>query len=895
MHSTAGGVVLELEPEPFSIQDVLRTLAAGLPSFYIGLAGLAPSDFAAFDGSLVRVEELLRTVATAASVWIAIVAQERVTLPMTTWSARIGGALTEASPSWTAFSTAIDAAVPAVRAPVFVLDARGNPLTGVPIDVVAGTTSFTVTLAEADGGDLQRALVAAGRPPLWSSAASATLSIAGGPASHRWVTFQDGTQTDGSATVTPASPHVLFTDLHTWFAPQHVQSPPNNVLPRFTYGNRADFFIDGAKYFRNVVAEARTLREIGDAWIVFASWGLSHDFKLGPLRGASAADAPTFMELLEELCGGAAPPPVQIRVLLTRFIQIEDQTALWVGWALIAMLALFEYGLGKQLELASLDTDAVGLGLLIGALVIIAASTPGNDLRSMEKNVGPFDAINGSPFAANARAVWSRLPVTKADNPFATQPLPFQLESAGALHYGVHHTKALAMRRGSELVGFLGGMDLVGNRRDDRRRLAPGPYYDVQAKVEGPAAADLARTLLDRWDHDVARETDFGGADDPRQLPALTLPMTVAALDDGTEIVQIARTYPRILDPSRQLDFAPDGDFTIHDTLIQAIGQAREYIYIEDQYFTPGAVYRQALLDALPNIQRLVVINPTFGDQPLGDLRRRDFIQQLKSAAPDKVIIRAPIRRPTMPPARTRASMGRVFLQSALPAVPGLAEEVLLGPDSRLPNPPFWVVVDGESMYATERMPTLPGDYDGSRRFRIKRGSAAAPGIHTREHLFGAPAAIVYRTGIYVHAKTMVVDDVFLAIGSANLNRRGLKHDGETAVFTVPMELRRTSANLARKFRIAAWADHLDLPPAIAAPLLHDPIRGSELFLREYERGNRATEIDLVGLANVVPGLLTMPTSSFFLNMLSIFGVSVLASNDEALWNTLADPTTDDL
>ncbi|MGE3767825.1 MAG: hypothetical protein AB7L94_36560, partial [Kofleriaceae bacterium] len=111
----------------------------------------------------------------------------------------------------------------------------------------------------------------------------------------------------------------------------------------------------------------------------------------------------------------------------------------------------------------------------------------------------------------------------------------------------------------------------------------------------------------------------------------------------------------------------------------------------------------------------------------------------------------------------------------------------------------------------------------------------------------------------------------------------------------VPMELRRTSANLARKFRIAAWADHLDLPPAIAAPLLHGPIRGSELFLREYERGNRATEIDLVGLANVVPGLLTMPTSSFFLNMLSIFGVSVLASNDEALWNTLADPTTDDL
>ena len=37
--------------------------------------------------------------------------------------------------------------------------------------------------------------------------------------------------------------------------------------------------------------------------------------------------------------------------------------------------------------------------------------------------------------------------------------------------------------------------------------------------------------------------------------------------------------------------------------------------------------------------------------------------------------------------------------------------------------------------------------------------------------------------GIYVHAKLMVVDDIFVSVGSSNLNRRGFMHDGEMNVF----------------------------------------------------------------------------------------------------------------
>jgi phosphatidylserine/phosphatidylglycerophosphate/cardiolipin synthase-like enzyme len=56
---------------------------------------------------------------------------------------------------------------------------------------------------------------------------------------------------------------------------------------------------------------------------------------------------------------------------------------------------------------------------------------------------------------------------------------------------------------------------------------------------------------------------------------------------------------------------------------------------------------------------------------------------------------------------------------------------------------------------------------------------------------------------IYVHAKTAVVDDRWLTIGSANLNGRGLFNDSEANVVT-------TDQRLARETRLRLWAEHLE-------------------------------------------------------------------------------------
>ena len=56
---------------------------------------------------------------------------------------------------------------------------------------------------------------------------------------------------------------------------------------------------------------------------------------------------------------------------------------------------------------------------------------------------------------------------------------------------------------------------------------------------------------------------------------------------------------------------------------------------------------------------------------------------------------------------------------------------------------------------------------------------------------------------LYVHAKIGIVDDAWLAIGSANLNEHSLFNDTEVDVVTCDPQL-------ARATRLKLWAEHLE-------------------------------------------------------------------------------------
>jgi len=210
---------------------------------------------------------------------------------------------------------------------------------------------------------------------------------------------------------------------------------------------------------------------------------------------------------------------------------------------------------------------------------------------------------------------------------------------------GLHHQKSLVVFGNEGLIGFCGGIDINRDRLPSTAGLG---LHDVHCRITGPGAADLARVFRDRWNHHP----------DNVSRPARQIATTYLALEDGPCFVQIACTYPngsahpgirsRPRSPwggsvNEGYPFAPRGDTSARQLIHHAIGQARQYIYIEDQFLVDRET-SAALLARLPQLEALVILI-TQSDSIAGELfqpwrRRRDFLLPLLAAAPGKVVVR---------------------------------------------------------------------------------------------------------------------------------------------------------------------------------------------------------------------------------------------------------------
>jgi phospholipase D1/2 len=167
---------------------------------------------------------------------------------------------------------------------------------------------------------------------------------------------------------------------------------------------------------------------------------------------------------------------------------------------------------------------------------------------------------------------------------------------------GSHHQKIVVV---DGKLAFAGGMDLAGGRWDtsehcakDPRRGDPldpyPPSHDVQAMVDGEAAASLAEIVRERWQ----RAT---GASIPETKPDSDPwpPKTLA--DTADVVVGISRTDP--LTSCREVE-------KLH---LDLIADARESLYIENQYLTSPLIV-QALSRRLqesdgPEIVMVIPLN----------------------------------------------------------------------------------------------------------------------------------------------------------------------------------------------------------------------------------------------------------------------------------------------
>jgi phosphatidylserine/phosphatidylglycerophosphate/cardiolipin synthase-like enzyme len=228
---------------------------------------------------------------------------------------------------------------------------------------------------------------------------------------------------------------------------------------------------------------------------------------------------------------------------------------------------------------------------------------------------------------------------------------------------GCFHQKAVAILTGSGVNAFVGGMDIGRDRLADPTSKR-APWHDVQVKLHGPAASDVYATLAARWESHRSQ--------DGNRLARV--PRLAANVRGGERrAVQVVRTYgnPRTgvpltslrkenlnlslaqilkeLRSGNEFGFAPEGESSIHDLLVQAIRATRETIYVEDQYFVASTAMGgqeellQALTEAIarPTFKHMLVLTTGVGTVQ-GELfqtnqRRRDLVRRIAARFPDRI------------------------------------------------------------------------------------------------------------------------------------------------------------------------------------------------------------------------------------------------------------------
>ena len=199
------------------------------------------------------------------------------------------------------------------------------------------------------------------------------------------------------------------------------------------------------------------------------------------------------------------------------------------------------------------------------------------------------------------------------------------------------------------------------------------------------------------------------------------------------------------------------------------------------------------------------------------------------------MIVGAPVRRPVLADAGRVASKGRLVLQQTIGPAGG-DMQVVLGPAVAAARRTCRSGCGSRASRCSRSSAATTSLVDDDAEpagYLVRRSSGAEPlwGARTRDARHGRSRHARRRsTGIYVHTKAIIVDDVFVGIGSCNTNRRGFFHDGEITAFAVPEQLKASRENPALNLRTALWAEHLGIPPAMGRALLADPVAAFELF-----------------------------------------------------------------
>jgi phosphatidylserine/phosphatidylglycerophosphate/cardiolipin synthase-like enzyme len=290
---------------------------------------------------------------------------------------------------------------------------------------------------------------------------------------------------------------------------------------------RADFVIDGEDYYAKLLAAINSATGPGH-YIYVLGWMLDADFWL-----VASVPLTTFYTALS----AAAQRGVEIRVLI------------WDNFTP---------------DYAKLDQE------------IIPRLNQLPNTRAYLDDATFFPPAAQQVLAALGQQVQqllTRYPVLLGAGSVAgVGPLTLLARLSFAIHHGVgaHHEKVVLVKGRDGLVAFCGGIDI--NRNRVMTEVGGHNYrfphlHDAAVAVRGPAAHEVLQRFRRRWgNHPAARSVGLAGTSEPRPPEDPTLDTYATAVG----------TYNSV--DGRQ------SDRSLRDAYLKVVDNARDYIYIEDQY-----------------------------------------------------------------------------------------------------------------------------------------------------------------------------------------------------------------------------------------------------------------------------------------------------------------------
>ncbi|KAL8503734.1 hypothetical protein ACS0TY_022451 [Phlomoides rotata] len=396
-----------------------------------------------------------------------------------------------------------------------------------------------------------------------------------------------------------------------------------------------------------------------------------------------------------------------------------------------------------------------------------------------------------------------------------------------------HHQKTVIVDSESpggvqkrRIVSFVGGIDLCDGRYDTRNHSLfrtldsvhhddfhqpnfPGssikkggprePWHDVHCRLEGPVAWDVLYNFEQRWRKQVGNQYIYS----IKELDRFILPPTEVTTSDDPETwnVQIFRSidggaafgFPETKEEQMELGLLNGKDNviekSIQDGYIQAIRRAKNFIYIENQYFLGSSYDWKKTGDVIiEDINALHLIPKELSLKIVSKINAGEsfrvyiVIPMWPEGVPESASVQAILdwQRRTMEMmytdianALTAKGIHNVDLRDYLTFFCLGNREIKTGAEYNPPEKP-----DPDTDYSRAQQ---------SRRFMI-----------------------------YVHSKMMIVDDEYIIIGSANINQRSMDGGRDTEIAMggfQPHHLANKQPEAPRGqifgLRLALWCEHL--------------------------------------------------------------------------------------